>query len=238
MSKILSRAGWLACGVLLLSGCDAVDTAINDALPEVGVADGVLGLGGEAGTEVTSSFAAGKSGGIDAVATFTVSDTFNDLDSGDIQTISNLSTTVGLNVLNGTLVGLTRTSGSTPLPNTITITAARVSWTLSDASASVADDKSTALSLTLTRLGTCAAEATSCGYAAASIFEVFPLATFAPSNTAATSIFNIVKQSTPATPNSVNLSVVLTVTNTAAEFSGMAATVRIGESETTLQPAF
>ncbi|NNE69380.1 MAG: hypothetical protein HKN29_03330 [Rhodothermales bacterium] len=229
-----SRVARVAVLTVLVAGCSIVDDAINDALPEIGISEGVLGLGGESGVELSGEFsdsgAADKAGDIQAVATFNYTKEFDDLDSGDINTIQSLATSLGM-----TQLTLNRGSAAA-LPDAVNITATSVSFTLSDSpqnSFSAVGGTNTAV--TLTRATGCAATASSCQYTGTD--DYVELAQFTLNNQAA-EVFSIVKFSDPATRNTVDLTVELTVSNPQAEVDGLTATIRLGEFETTVTPSF
>ncbi|MFT4604778.1 MAG: hypothetical protein ACI9W4_001515 [Rhodothermales bacterium] len=232
MPRQLFSAGLLACA-LLFSGCDTVNTAINDALPEISVGDGILGLNGESGVEVTAEFAASKSGAIQATALFSLNETFDDLDTGDIQKLTALSTSLILAAgSSGQLITVNRGSAAS-LPDAIVVSGGSVTVTLSDGTSTFSMPSTSFGALgTLTRQAGCAADAASCGYIP-SVGSSYVLATYSLGAAQASGVLDVVRESTPATPNTLVLTLDLTVSGN--DLAGTSASLRVGEFETTVQ---
>lgn len=230
MSRHLFSAGLFAC-VLLFSGCDSVNTALNDALPEINVGNGVLGLDGEAGTEVSGEFVASKTAS--ATARFSLNKTFDDLETGDITALTNLSTDLILAAgTSGQLITINRESAAS-LPDQIVITGGTIEIALTDDLSSFTLDTTTFPAVgTLTRQSGCAADAQSCGYIPSGTVNAV-LASYVLSQAQATEILTVIRESTPPTPNTIALTLDLSVSDTS--LAGTSATLRIGESNTTVQ---
>ena len=232
MSRPIISAGLFAC-VLLFSGCDTVNTALNDALPEINVGNGVLGLDGEAGTELTGEFSASKAGGIQATARFALNKTFDDLDTGDVTKLTNLSTSLILAAgASGQLITINRGTASS-LPDEIEISGGSVAVSLTDNTFSFSLPTTAIPSLgTLNRQSGCAADAASCGYVP-SVAATTVIATYTLNSTQASSVLDVIQSGPSPTPNTIDLTLDLTVSNNA--LAGTSATLRVGEFNTTVQ---
>jgi hypothetical protein len=233
MSRQFISAGLFAC-VLLFSGCDTVNTALNDALPEINVGNGVLGLDGESGTEISGEFAASKTGGIQATARFSLTKEFDDLETGDITALTNLSTELIMAAgASGQLITINRGSAAS-LPDAIVISGGSIDISLSDTGGNSFTLPNTTFPAlgALTRQSGCDASALSCGYIPGGTAN-FVLATYVLNQTQATGVLNVIRESNPMSPNTLALTLNLTVSGN--ELAGTSATLRIGESNTTVQ---
>ena len=216
-----------------LAGCDTVNDAINDALPEIGIADGFLGLNGESGVEMQGTFsalAAAKSGDIQTTASFARTESFADLNNGDVTKINAAATSLALMSLT-----LTRGTAAT-LPTEITITSGSVTYSVSDAGATLSGSTfPLPFSLVFPRASGCQETANSCVYSPTGLTRVI-LALLDLNQAESATLIQIIGQSTPSTPNSATVSVSLTLANPLTELQGMTATARVGEFNTTIQP--
>ena len=234
MTPFYVRTAFAVLLVLTFSGCDALNDAINDALPEVGIADGIFGLGPD-GTEMQGSFGGGA-GKAAAVGTFSLTKTFDDLDSGDISEVSSISSSIQMLLYSGNANIELERGEAARLPNSLTLTNLSLTWSLSDANTNLSGQISRGnTQVLLTRWEGCSATAASCPYSGNPLAGVL-IGHFESAGAQAAQIFGMIAQSTPATPNTVQFTVTMTVSNSELEMAGIGARIRVGEIDTTVQP--
>lgn len=229
--------------ILVPVGCDT----LNDAVPQISIAGGVFGLGGATGSEMSGSFSAAKFADSEAAtASFTLNETFDDLDAGDFGTLNRIITTIGVPSPGGVVLKLTRTGGGS-FPATVTTN----TWTLNF---QITSAGSTPLgtptggpivkspgNITFSRAPGCTDADTECSYLVGAE-QADRLQLLFPFEITATSYLNqlaaLVFRPTGGTnsPNTLALTLAVTVTNDQSDFNGLGALLRVGEFETSVRP--
>lgn len=243
-----ARTAGLCVALTLFAGCSLIDDQLNEAVPSFPVSDGVFGLNGDQGAEATGTFsAAGKASDIEATAALSLSRTFDDVDAGDFSEITELTTTLGLAVLTGN-VGMTLVRGSAAsLPATVSVTGWALDWLIEDATHQGAAGLSTpsgnpivsGAPVTFTRAAGCAATAASCGYTTtdvAALQSLFPIEITQEAYLNQLTSIVMTPSGGTNSPNSLDLTLTVTVSNPGAEVAGIQVTVRVAEFETSVTP--
>lgn len=237
----------LLCALSLTVGCDAIDDAVNDALPEVTISEGVLGLNGSDGTELSGSFSATTSASKQAaVATLNLTRAFDDYDSGE-GTISSFVSSLGLPAYeDGSFFRITEPANGT-FPDAISISTGVVSLTIT------VRDLQSSQELTIPVTGTAVFVPPLNRLGALASCDGSPCAAYSTPDIAeeAARMFRINIQAGAdldrlqaivfgecegANCNQVEATLTIGITNDAADVAGARLFTKLGEVETTVQP--